>query len=204
MAGTSRAATAIGTAALFFAVVAAAGIVGLDGFVARYTATLQDGGTVWAQGIDLLNRAAFREVAAFALGAVLMLAGGLLMILRSSRAVGFPLFYVGLVHFLTTGAATLAAPLLGRVRPIEAAGGDLWFTGGDSFPSPDAAFFAGLFFPLIVLFPRWSPLLVLPPLFIAAARLMEHDHYLSDVSASLALAALLAAALAALAEKGRG
>jgi membrane-associated phospholipid phosphatase len=44
----------------------------------------------------------------------------------------------------------------------------------------------------------------LPPLFIAAARVLEHDHYLSDVSASLALAALLAAGLAALAEKGRG
>jgi membrane-associated phospholipid phosphatase len=33
-----------------------------------------------------------------------------------------------------------------------------------------------------------------PPFLIAVARVVEHDHYLSDVTASIALAALLAIA----------
>jgi len=191
--------------ALLFALLAAAGLAGLDLAVARYTATLPDGGTIWSRGTELLDLVVLKEISNFLLGAVLVLAAGLLLVLRATRPVGFALLYIGLVQFVATTVADLSKPPLGRVRPFEAVGGaDLWFAGANSFPSGHAAFYAGLFFPLIVLLPRWSPLLVLPPLFIAAARVLEHDHYLSDVSASLALAAALAAGLAFLADKGRG
>ena len=198
-----RSTNALWTAALLFALLSAAGVGGLDGVVAKWTATLPDGGTVWAKGTALLDSLALKQISNFLLGATLMLAAGLLLFLRSTRNVGFPLLYVGVVQFFSTLIADITKPQFGRLRPFEAvAGGDTWFVGENSFPSGHAAFYAGLFFPLIRLMPRATILWVLPPLFVSTARVMEHDHYLSDVSASLALACVLAAGLDFLAEKG--
>lgn len=204
MAGANRAVTAMWTVALFFSVLAAAGLVGLDGIVAGHTVGLADGGTIWERGVTLFDTIVQKEVTHFLLGFVVLVAGLLLLILRSTRPIGFLLLYLGLVQSVTTIVADLAKPQFGRVRPFEAVqGGDVWFAAGNSFPSGHTAFYAGLFLPLIVLFPRLAPLFAIPPLFVATARVMEHDHYLSDVSVSLALAAALAAGLAFVAEKGR-
>ncbi len=204
MTGGNRAATALWTIAVFFAVLAAAGIAGLDGLVTRYTAGQPDGGTIWADGMRLLDLATFRWLGTYLLGAVLLIAAGLLLVLSATRPTGFLLLYVAMVQFTSTAIAELSRPWFGRVRPYEAVqGGDLWLAGPDSFPSVHAAFYGGLFFPLILLFPRLGPIWAAPPLFVAAARVMEHDHYLSDVSASLAVAAALAAGLCFIAEKGR-
>jgi membrane-associated phospholipid phosphatase len=203
MGGDRRAVTALWTTALFFAVIAAAGLVALDPMV---VAAIPPAGpeSFWSRGVGLLDSLALRAVGDYLLGFALLLAGLLLIVLRSTRSIGFPLLYVGLVQLLAYAAADLSKPWLGRVRPFEAlSGGDLWFVGGNSFPSGHTAFYAGLFFPLILLFPRLSPLWAIPPLFVAAARVMEQDHYLSDVCASLALAAGFAALLAFIAEKGR-
>jgi len=74
---------------------------------------------------------------------------------------------------------------------------DTWFApAGNSFPSGHAVHVWSLFFPLVVLFPRsWKPLAVLPVL-ISVARVAVNHHYLSDVLASAAVAALIAAAYA--------
>jgi membrane-associated phospholipid phosphatase len=107
------------------------------------------------------------------------------------------------VQFVATCLADFAKPVFGRLRPHETLA-DLWFAGGgNSFPSGHAAFYAGLFLPLMVLFPRYSALFAIPPLFVGVARLMEHDHYLSDVAVSFAFAALLAAGLSFLVERSR-
>jgi membrane-associated phospholipid phosphatase len=192
------------TVALLFGFLAAAGFAGLDGLVDRRL-PLTAPGSAWAQGIALLDLVFARDAAAWLLPFILVMAGLILLILRATRSIGFPLLYVGLVQLLACGAAEIARPFFGRIRPSEVLPGvDLWFAGGNAFPSGHAAFHAGLFLPLVLLFPRLSPVWLAPPLFVAAAGIMEQDHYVSDASASLALAAALAAGLSFLAEKGRG
>ncbi|MDP8912224.1 MAG: phosphatase PAP2 family protein [Pseudomonadota bacterium] len=198
-----RSKNALWTAALLLALVSVAGIAALDGFVARSTATLSDGGMIWSGGAVMLDSLLLRNLSHFLLGATLMLAAGLLLLIPATRATGFSLLYVGVVQFFTTLIADFAGSQFGRLPPSQsAAGGDNWFVGAGSFPSGQAAFYAGLFFPLIRLFPRATVLWILPPLYVAAARVLGHFHYLSDVSASLALAAALAAGLSFLADKG--
>ena len=203
MGGDRRAVTALWTIALFFALVTAAGLAGLDAVLfERLPAAAPD--SFWTRGVALLDMLALREVWEFLLGFALVLAGTILLALAATRPTGFAILYVGLVQLLSYAAADLSRPWFGRVRPFEAVGGsDLWFAGGISFPSGHAAFYAGFFFPLILLFPRLSPLWALPPLFVAAARMMEQGQHLSDVSASLTLAAALAALLAFVGERAR-
>jgi membrane-associated phospholipid phosphatase len=192
-------------AALLFALVAAAGLLGFDAPVARWSAG-EAGDSLWSRGTQLLDLVVLKEISNFLLGAVLILAAGGLLVALGTRSLGWPLLYVGLVQFLATTIADLSKPQFGRLRPFEAlanpGAADSWFVGANAFPSGHAAFYAGLFLPLMMLFPRWTLLWALPPLFIAAARVVEHDHYLSDVAASLALAAVLAAVLSPLAARG--
>jgi membrane-associated phospholipid phosphatase len=204
MAGANRATTAMWTMAVFFAIVAAAGLAGLDGIVAAYTGALGHGGSIWAQGLALTDKVAMLEATSLLVPSVLMLAAGLLLLSSSTRQLGFALLYVGLVQLLAAGSVEVAAVQLGRVPPFEVvASGDVWFAGGRSFPDLRTAFVAGLFFPFVLLIPRLGPLWAIPPLFVAAASVLAHVHYLSDVAASLALAAALAAGFARLAERGR-
>lgn len=179
-------------------ILTAGGILGLDRAIAAWTATLPKADTVWDGGTALLDMVVLKDVSNFLLGFVLLLAAGVLLLLRSTRDMGWPLLYVGAVQFASTIAADLAKPQFGRLRPFEAGGNpgaaDTWFVNANSFPSGHAAFYAGLFLPLMLVFPRWTPVLAIPPLFIAAARVAEHDHYLSDVTASITLAALMAIA----------
>lgn len=202
MSGDRRAVTALWTMALFFGLVAAAGVAGLDQLVAAALPAAAPG-SLWGTGVTLLDTLALRELGDFLLGFALLMAGLLLLPARATRSIGFPLLYVALVHLLSYAAADLSKPWFGRVRPFEAAGGDLWFAAGNSFPSGHTAFYAGLFLPLMVLFPRLALLWALPALFVAGARVAEQDHYLSDVSAALAIAAAFSALLAFVAQKGR-
>ena len=203
MGGERRALTAMWTVAIFFVLLAAAGLVGLDAVVDRRLPAPVPG-SIWAQGAALVDLVSTKAAADWLLPFFLAVAGLILLVLSSTRAIGFPLLYVGLVGLLAYGAAFLSAPYFGRVPPSEAVqGGDLWFAAGNAFPAAPVAFYAGLFLPLAVLFPRLSPLWLAPPLLVAAARVMEHEYYLSDVAASLALAAALAAGLSFVAEKGR-
>lgn len=186
-------------------IVTVGGIAGLDPAIARWTATLPPSGTWWDIGTYWLDIFAFKEISNFLLGFLLLVTGGLLLLPRSMRSIGWTLVYVGAVQFASTVIADLSKPQMGRLRPLEsvadAGGADIWFVGGNSFPSGHVAFYAGLFFPLMMLAPRWSFLWAIPPLFVAAARVLEHDHYVGDVTASLALAAALTIGLRFLLEK---
>jgi membrane-associated phospholipid phosphatase len=86
-------------------------------------------------------------------------------------------------------------PVFGRVRPYQAQEileqPDLWFAGGTSFPSGHAGFYAGLFLPLVLIWPRAALVGLLVPLLVVAQRVTMDFHYLSDVSAGVALAAVL-------------
>jgi membrane-associated phospholipid phosphatase len=197
-AGRQRAIRGLWTLATLCLIVTAGGIGGLDPAVARWIASVPREDTIWTQGTAWLDLIVLKNVSNFLLGAVLLLAAGSLLILRSTRSIGWPLLYLGAVQFASTVIADLAKPWFGRVRPFEAAGGpggaDLWFVGANSFPSGHVAFYAGLFLPLTLLFPRWFALWAVPLLFVSAARILEQDHYLGDVTASLALASLMAIA----------
>ncbi len=203
MTGRNRALTAMWTVAVFFTVVTAAGLVALDFMVAPWTAARAHGG-IWADILRVTDRVALLEGDGLLIPSALVIASGLLFVLSSTRPLGYLLLYVGLVQLLAAGIAAVAAPRLGRVPPFEAAaGGDLWFAAGHTFPATTVAFVAGLFFPLVLLVPRLWPVWILPPLAVAAAVVLEDVHYLSDAAASLALAAALAAGFDWLAERGR-
>jgi undecaprenyl-diphosphatase len=187
-------------AAVAFAATAAAGLLGLDSVL---TPGANLAPALPSSALALMDIIFLKEISSFLLGFLILLAAGALLITRRTRPIGWPPLYLGLVQFISTTAADLAKPVFGRLRPFEASAGDIWFVGANSFPSGHTAFYAGIFFPLIFLLPRAALLWVLVPLLVAALRILQHDHYPSDVAASLALAAALAAALSPLVMRGR-
>ncbi len=192
-----RSVIAFTSVAAAFAFVALLSIFTLDRPLSDWSAAHPRGGSIWETGTRLMDTVFLKGVSNFLLGPVLLIAGGVLLVLRSTRRNGWMLVYVGAVQFTCTVVADLAKPLIGRLAPDEAiAGVDHWLAGGNAFPSGHTAFYAGLFFPLMLISPRWTFVFAVPPLFIAAARVLENDHYLSDVSASLGLAALVSGGLA--------
>jgi membrane-associated phospholipid phosphatase len=149
---------------------------------------------LWSPVIDWMDLIAGKEISNFLLGGLLLLVGIGLKAMRRRAAAAGALLYVGGVQLAATVAADFAKPPFGRYRPFQAkaeGGADRWFMGPDfgSFPSGHTAFYAGLFFPLALLFPRWAAAFLAVPLLVAASRVASFDHYPSDVGASLALAA---------------
>lgn len=118
------------------------------------------------------------------------------------------LLFVGLSQVTARFAADVLKPLLSRLRPYEALGSDgwhdTWFAAvGNSFPSGHAVHFWSLFFAVAVLFPRYTVPLAILPVLVSVARIAVNDHYLSDVIASVALAAFVTLAYAvAVLERG--
>jgi membrane-associated phospholipid phosphatase len=148
------------------------------------------------QGTRWLEVASGYEIGKFFLSYVLLAAGALLFIARSTRPAGWIFLFVGCSHLVTRVTAGVLKNVFDRHRPFEAIQAGNWdakfFTGdGNSFPSGHSAQFWGLFFPLLFLFPRLRlPLLVIP-VFISIARVGVNDHWCSDVIASAGLAALI-------------
>lgn len=184
---------------------AAAGIAGLDGMVEWAIAGLT-AAPAMNRSLGVLDLLAGKEISTFLLGFVLLTIACAMLARAATRWLGWPLLYLGLVQFLTTTIVDLGKTPLGRLRPYEALQnglGDHWFVGGQSFPSGHTAFYAGLFAPLILLLPRWTAVWLIVPAIVAIQRVIAHDHYLSDVSFSLGLAAVLAAALGGVVRRNR-
>lgn len=192
------AARAVAVAGLVAAMTAIAGVLGLDTIVAERTAARSAIEPLLGMLVDAFDLIALKGISSFLLSFALILAAGVLLALR--RRGGWTLFYIGLVQFLSTTIADLSKPPLGRLRPHEAmpdaVGVDRWFAGGQSFPSGHTAFYFGLFVPLIILRPRLAALWLVVPSIVATQRVLAHDHYLSDVAASVAVATLLGVVLA--------
>lgn len=130
----------------------------------------------------------------FALGGALIAAGVIAYFVRRWRAAALPLLFIGLTHFSARLIAGVLKNVFGRLRPFEAqAAGwhDAFFAGGGAMPSGHAIHFWALFFPLALLFPRARWILLPLPVAISIARVLANDHYLGDVVASMALAALI-------------
>ena len=168
----------------------ALGLAGVDGIIAR---NLHPNLDPLAGLVGVLDVVALKPVSNFLLGAVLVVGSALAILAPSFRANARLVLYIGLVQFASTTVLDLSKPVFGRLRPFEMIEGgtaDLWFTGANSFPSGHAGFYAGLVFPIVALWPKFWPLLIVPAL-VATQRVLSLDHYLSDVSASIAVAALL-------------
>jgi membrane-associated phospholipid phosphatase len=196
----ARGAVAWSAAALGVAMVAG-GLLGGDRLLARADLATASVERAWSGALRLLDIAAGKEIGAFLLGAALVVAALLRNVLKRSPIWSGRLFYVGAVQLICTAAADFAKAPFGRLRPFQAlaetGGSDRWFMGADfgSFPSGHAAFYAGLFLPLALLFPRWAAPLLAVPLLVGTQRIVSHDHYASDVGASFLLAAIVAAGL---------
>jgi membrane-associated phospholipid phosphatase len=128
-------------------------------------------------------------------GAVLLAAAFVAWPWRKGTLVPWALLFVGLSHVTARLAAGILKIPFSRIRPFEALGvdgwHDTWFAAvGNSFPSGHAVHFWSLFFPLAVLFPQYRIPMAALPIMVSAARIAVNDHYLSDVLASVAIAAL--------------
>lgn len=161
-------------------------------------------GNAWlfTSGTSFFDKISGKEISKFLLGFILIGIGIILLIIKQTRLYSFPLLFIGLSQFTSTLLAGVSKNLFGRLRPYELLannGSDhAWFAGGGSFPSGHTGFYFGLFLPLAYLFPRWWLPLMIVPFFIAIARIAANDHFLSDVTASMALAALVTSAFASL------
>ena len=186
-----------------------AGLLGGDRLLARVDLVPDAVDRAWSGALALLDLASGKEIGAFLLGAALIAAALIRNALKRRPLWSGRLLYVGAVQLICTAAADFAKPPFGRLRPFQAladpAGADRWFMGPDfgSFPSGHAAFYAGLFLPLALLFPRWAAALLVVPLLVGAQRIVSHDHYASDVGASFLLAAIVAGGLWRLLDPGR-
>jgi len=183
------------------ALMLAAGLLGADQPLARLTAEQSALDLALSQTLDLLDLVSGKEITNFLLGFLLIIAGLGLNTLTKRPLLRGRLLYVGAVQFVATTVADLAKPPFGRFRPFQALNDgrwtDHWFMGAGygSFPSGHAAFYAGLFVPLAVIYPRWAAPLLALPLLIGFQRVSSHDHYLSDVGASFVVAGLAGAVL---------
>lgn len=148
------------------------------------------------QGTHWLEVASGFPITRYFLAWLMLGAGALLFVSRSTRPVAWMLLFIATVHLVTRVTAGTLKNVFMRLRPyevIEAGNWDWNFFGerGSAFPSGHSAHFWGLFFPLAFLFPRYRWPLLIVPLFISVARVGVNDHWCSDVIASIAIAALL-------------
>ena len=148
------------------------------------------------QGTHWLEVASGFPIARYFLAWLMLGAGALLFIAKSTRPAAWMLLFIAATHLVTRVTAGTLKNVFNRLRPfetIEAGNWDWNFFGerGSAFPSGHSAHFWSLFFALAFLFPRYRWPLLIIPLFISVARVGVNDHWCSDVIASAAIAALL-------------
>ncbi|HXD84341.1 MAG TPA: phosphatase PAP2 family protein [Rudaea sp.] len=193
---------ALALTALVCVALALVSILGFDRRIAEAVhASVVASSAVFVEGTHALDVVSGRSLlhsralSGVLLGGVLFALGALIWLFNRGSYLARALIFTGGVQLATIAAAFGLKDVFGRQRPYELLGGGdwqhMWFAGGNSFPSGHNAFFWGLFLPLIYLFPRWRVPLLLIPLFIALARIDMSFHFLSDVLASIALAALV-------------
>jgi membrane-associated phospholipid phosphatase len=153
---------------------------------------------VFDRGTEALDLVTLKSASHNSIGTALALAGLLWWAAhRASRAAKI-LALTGASGFCTSWTIIALKDSLGRLRPVESfQRGDwdhTWFAGGSSFPSGHAGYYFGLLLPLAAAYPRarW-PLLAIAS-FVALARLDVSVHFMSDVSASVVIAAMYAVA----------
>ncbi|HET8942833.1 MAG TPA: phosphatase PAP2 family protein [Rudaea sp.] len=155
----------------------------------------------FVDGVVLLDRISGRSLlsshllSGLLLGTTLFAAGVIGLLLRRRSFSARALIFTGGVQLAVIATAWVIKHFFGRLRPYEIFSqghwDSMWFAGGNSFPSGHVAFFCGVFVPLLYLFPRYRIALLIIPVYVVLARIDESFHFVSDVLASAALAALI-------------
>jgi membrane-associated phospholipid phosphatase len=132
----------------------------------------------------------------YASGLTMLAVGGALAMHRRFRSTARVIVWIAIIQLTTRFAVDVLKPMFDRLRPHQAISNgllhDRFFAGvGNSFPSGHAAHFWGFFFALALLFPKWWLPLIVVPVLVSVARVIANDHYVSDVLASAAVAALV-------------
>jgi membrane-associated phospholipid phosphatase len=179
-----------------------AGILLLDRPLAEFIrASGWEDAWLFSAGTVLLDTLSGKGLYKLMPGLAFAIVGAVMMFPARIRRQGAALLFVGVTHMLSTMICGMSKDLFNRMRPYELLNSgnwdQAWFVAGNSFPSGHAGFYFGLFLPLAYLFPRRRWPLLAVPFFIAAARLNAGMHFLSDVTASMTVAALLTLAMAA-------
>jgi len=181
----------LGLLAAVLALAATLSIVFLDVRIARAIAELPAGVRgFFGTGTDWLDVLTGKESANSALALVLILVALGAWTRPASRGLAKLLILVALSNLLSHFVVGVLKPVFGRLRPyqIEEAGWvDQFLAGGSSLPSGHTAYYFGLCLPLAWAWPRWRIPLLLPALFIAAARVLVNDHFPGDVLGALAI-----------------
>jgi membrane-associated phospholipid phosphatase len=171
----------------------------LDRPVAEFVHQRGDGAAIFSQGTAWIETVFGWGISKLALGYALLAIGAILWWRQSWRATANLFLFVALTHIITRLVAGTLKNVFERLRPDEVIQQAAWnaqfFTAdGNSFPSGHAAHFWSLYFPLAFIFPRYRIPLAIIPVFITIARVGVNDHFVSDVIASIALAAMISLA----------
>ena len=177
-------------------ILAALSIALLDQPVARWLAGFEPL-ALWDRGLDglewLLLLPAFK------------LASAMVLVLGMVVAVAVPRWrnqapvwmYLAGVHVISRFMMIHLKDATGRLRPTEwlrRGGATFWRDDGISFPSGHVVLFASIVIPVIVIWPRTRPLIVIVG-FVMLARLAANAHFVSDVIAGVSLVTVVAWAL---------
>jgi membrane-associated phospholipid phosphatase len=118
------------------------------------------------------------------LGAAVLTAGVIATQLRWKQ-VAKPWLFVAATHLVARNVMMWSKFAFGRLRTHQWHGGPSFFHGGGSFPSGHVMIFASLIIPIVVVFPRARPLLLIVG-YTMIARVMLQAHWVSDVVGALA------------------
>jgi membrane-associated phospholipid phosphatase len=122
-----------------------------------------------------------------------IVSGLFLIFSKRTKKVGFIFLTVVFTNFIAYGVITAKLKMeFKRARP------NLYLNGGEqtadfyneqaidySYPSLHAAFYLSLFLPFTLVFKRYAPLILFIPGVITVGRVVQNDHYLSDILTSL-------------------
>ncbi|HEX5125090.1 MAG TPA: phosphatase PAP2 family protein [Rhodanobacteraceae bacterium] len=183
--------------ALVAAACAALGFAGLDRPLAEWVHSSGiESSRFFVWGLAALDTVTVLHL--FIVPWIAIVAGALLLRGERRARLGMTLVTAGLVQLAAIQTMLLAKDHFGRLRPFkvfeQGNWSNLWFVGGDSFPSGHSAFYFGICLPLAAACPiRWLRwLLVAIPLYVVLARIDMAKHFLSDVSTSALMVAVYA------------
>lgn len=181
-------------AAAITAVAAAISMLTIDQPLARWIAGYEPLG-FWDSGIVALEWGILLPVFKWAL-AIVFVAGMLACVaVPSLRRFAPAWMFLAATHMLSRIAMVQLKEATSRLRPHEwlKQGGDTFFRddSGFAFPSGHVVSFASVAIPLVVLFPRARPLLLLVVAYVIAARIVSDAHWLSDTLAGVSLVCLV-------------
>lgn len=183
----------------------AAGFLGLDRALAEWVrGSGVEQARVFAYGLTALDTTTGLTTWFWGLGCAALAIGVVGHLARRDRRWPRALIAAAVVQLATIETMIIGKDHFGRLRPQQVfEQGDwsqLWFAGGNSFPSGHSAFYFGLLLPLAAACPvRWLRALLLAiPVYVVLARIDLAKHFLSDVSASALIASVYALGVATL------